>query len=215
MNKRYLKYFGRNITRAVYVVGSALCCIGLFCILFSHRGFGMMACIVGVTLFFLTSHRQVSDKMIDELVQNAEEGYKNEKIKGKVIGKAVTDEEKFTVFSGFIRDDGSVRFKKGRDLKLRTSRYFVTAVHAEKKQCTVFTTVYDMLSGEQTDGTATSLNAEAIGFSKERIEFPQKLYKCILKTRRGENEEELTFYLPADALADKLTERIDEMSSNT
>ncbi len=211
MNKRYLKYFGKNLTRIIYVIGSGLCCFGVFCILFSNPMIGMMCAVVGVTIFFLTSHKQVSDKMIDELVEKSLLGYKEEKLKGLAIGKTVLDEDKFSLFSGFIRDNGDVRFKRGRDEKLRTSRYFVTAVYVEKKEVAIHTTVYDMLSGETVEGIAASINATSTEFSKESLDFPQRLHKCVLKTVHGEDESTLLFYLPADALADKLIEKINNI----
>lgn len=212
MKNRYAKYFGKNISRTVYVIGSGLSCVGLFCILFSHRGFGLLSCVVGVTLFFLTSHLQISDKTIDELLEKAITNYKKEKIEGVVVGKTELAPERFYEFNGFIRDNGEVRFKRGRDEKIRTSRYFVTAISAEKKDFCVFTTVYDMLAETEESRMCCSLGAEEISFDKEIIEFPQKLRKCSLKLKKENSCEEMTFYLPADALADKLIDKIEDIA---
>ena len=214
MNKRYLKYFGKNVTRTIYVIGSGLCCFGIFCILFSNPFIGMICAVIGVSIFFLTSHKQVSDKMIDELVEKSVSEYKSDHLCDLQAGKTTLDGDKFSLFSGFIRDNGEVRFKRGRDEKLRTSRYFVTAVYVEKKSFAIHTTVYDMISGDKTSEFACSINATDIEFSRESLDFPQRLHKCTLKTLHGDEEKTLLFYLPADALADKLIERIEDINAD-
>ena len=214
MEKKYIKYFGANIARIIYCIGSVLACFGVFCMLFSHRGLGFLACLIGVPLFFITSAIQASDKDIDKLVSDAMESYKEEKIKGKVIGKETLDESKFSLFSGFIRDSGDVRFKSGRDGKLRTSRYYVTAISAERSGSVVFTTVYDIISGEVKDYMISTKDAESVEFTKEAVEFPHGNFFCRIKTLKEEASEALEFYLPADALADKLTATISENAKN-
>lgn len=98
MEKKYIKYFGRNVARIIYCIGAGLSCAGVFCLLFSHKGLGFLAVLIGVPLFFITSAIQASDKDIDRLVSDAESGYKDEKIKGKVIGKKVLNPDDFSIF---------------------------------------------------------------------------------------------------------------------
>lgn len=208
MNKKYARYFGKNIVRIIYVVSCGLLGYGCFNIVVGNSYWGMIFCMLGVIPFFLTSHIQVSDKAVDELIETRTLQFKAERLKDVTVGKINIDEEKFSTFSGFIRDGGDVRFKRGRDEKIRTSRYFVTSVSVDKKEFTVLTSVYDMLSDVKTDKFISSLDTEIKSFSKESIDFPQKLHKCKLIAVIDGSDSEFEFYLPSDALADKLIESI-------
>ena len=207
--KFYEKYFGRNLARIFYLISVGFLGFGVFQVIMGNPYGGVIFCTMGVVLFFLTSHKQVSDKHIDELVQKHEKNYIAEKIDGKALGKETLKGEDFSVFSGFIRDSGDVRFKAGSDQKMRTSRFYVTAISSKKNDFKVFTTIYDMLSeSEPIDKSFFTKGAAEIEFSKEIIEFPRGNYKCAIKAKRNDNSEEFIFYLPNDALADKLTEKL-------
>ena len=208
MNKRLARYFGKNITRVIYVISCALLGYGCFNIVVGNSYWGLIFCMIGLIPFFLTSHIQVSDKSVDELIETRIEKFKEERLKDIVVGKTEIANDKFSTFSGFIRDGGDVRFKRGRDEKIRTSRYFVTAVAVDKKEFTVVTSVYDMLSDERTDKFVSSIDTEIKAFSKESMDFPQRLHKCNLVAVIDGSNSEFEFYLPADALADKLIESI-------
>ena len=65
-----------------------------------------------------------------------------------------------------------------------------------------------MLSDAKTDKLISSIDTEIKAFSKESIDFPQKLHKCKLIAVIDGSDSEFEFYLPADALADKLIEKI-------
>lgn len=208
MNKRYARYFGKNIVRIIYAVSCGLLGYGCFNIVVGNSYWGLIYCMLGLIPFFLTSHIQVSDKSVDELIETKVEQFKSERLQNVVIGKDEIPKEKFSVFSGFIRDGGDVRFKRGRDEKIRTSRYFITAVAVNKKDFSVLTSVYDMLSGERTDKLISSIDTEIKAFSKESVDFPQRLHKCNLTAVIDGSDSEFEFYLPADALADKLIESI-------
>lgn len=213
MNKRYARYFGKNIVRIIYAVSCGLLCYGCFNIVVGNSYWGLIYCMIGLIPFFLTSHIQVSDKAIDELIETRIEKFKEERLKDIVVGKTEITSDKFSTFSGFIRDGGDVRFKRGRDEKIRTSRYFITAVAVDKKEFTVVTSVYDMLSDERTDKFVSSIDNEIKEFSKESMDFPQKLHKCRLLTVIDGEKQEFVFYLPSDALSDKLIVKIDGIVS--
>ncbi len=209
MDKKYEKYFGKNVIRIIYVIGVALCFLGVFNLILGNPFFGAIFVTIGVVTFFLTSHKQASDKDIDALLSKAQEEYCKAKIEGQFFGKEELNPSQFSVFGGFIRDSGEVRFKAGRDQKIRTSRFFVTALSAEKNDCKIFTTVYDIISGETiSDERFFTKGADKVEFSKEKLEFPRGIYKCIVKTERNGETEEFSFHLPDDALADKLTDKI-------
>lgn len=213
MNKRFSRYFGKNITRIIYTTSCALLIYGCFNIVVGNSYWGMIFCILGIIPFFVTYSMQVSDASIDELVDRSVERFKEERLKDVIVGKTAIGEDKFSTFSGFIRDGGDVRFKRGRDEKIRTSRYFVTSVSVDKKEFTVLTSVYDMLSDAKTDKFISSIDTEIKEFSKENIEFPQKLLKCKLVAVIEGSDTEIEFYLPSDALADKLIEKINDIVS--
>ena len=205
----YEKYFGRNLARIFYLIGVGFLGFGVFQVIMGNSYGGVIFCAIGVVIFFLTSHKQVSDKHIDELVQRYEENYIHENIDGKVFGKETLDGRDFSVFSGFIRDSGEVRFKAGSDQKIRTSRFYVTAISSKNNDFKVITTIYDILSGEEPISKSFfSKGEEAIEFSKTVIEFPRGNYQCVIKKTVDDTSEEFIFYMPDDALADKLTEKL-------
>lgn len=209
MDKKFTKYFGRNVSRTVYLIGLGIIGFGLVQIFLGNPYGGGIFCTLGAILFLLTSHKQVSDKNIDELVKKYESEYVSKVIDNKTFGKETLKGSDFSVFSGFIRDDGDVRFKAGKDTKIRTSRFYITAVSAEKKDCKIFTTVYDIISeGTPVDRCIFTKGADEIEFSKEKLEFPIGNYQCRIKVTKGESSEELMFYIPDDALADKLLDKI-------
>ena len=209
MDKKYEKYFGRNVARIIYLIGVALCFLGVFNLLLGNPFYGAIFATIGVIVFFLTSHKQASDKDIDALLSKAQEEYHKAKIEGQVFEKTELDPSQFSIFGGFIRDSGEVRFKAGRDQKIRTSRFFVTALSVEKNDCKIFTTIYDIISGEAVfDESLFTKGADKVEFSKEKLEFPRGIYRCTVKTEKNGESDEFSFYLPDDALADKLTKKI-------
>lgn len=209
MKKNYERYFGKNIARKLYVIGLALAVIGLIVSYFIWAGYGVPLMVVGVLLFFVSSSTQVSDKAVDEKIEAVVEEYAKQKIEGRMIGKEKLDSRDFSVFTGFIRETPEVRFKSGSDGKMRTSRYYVTAVSASKENCKVFTTIYDLISDEvPRDKMISTKGADKVEFSKEPTQFPAGNYKCELKVTKNGESETFEFYLPDDALADQLTEKI-------
>lgn len=209
MDKKFSKYFGSNVARKVYVAGIALIVFGVIVTFGYWAGYGVPIMAVGVLLFFISSSIQVSDRDVDEMVRSTMDSYAKEKIDGRIMGKETLDARNFSVFSGYIRESGNVRFKAGGDGRVRTSNYFVTAISAEKGNCRVFTTVYDMLSEEKPiDHMICTKGADEIEFSHLPTEFPKGNFKCELKVTRNGECEELVFFIPNDALADKLIAKI-------
>lgn len=204
-SKFYGKYFGRNIARIFYLISVGFLGFGAPHVVFGNPFIGMFFCTIGVVIFFLTSHKNVSDKHIDELVSKYQESYIINKIDGKSHGKEILNGKDFSVFSGFIRDSGEVRFKSGSDQKIRTSRFYITAISAKKNDFKVYTTVYDILSQTEPLDKSFFIKTEDITeFLKEEVQFPRGNYKCTLKTA----EQEFVFYIPNDALADKLISKL-------
>lgn len=209
MDTKFSKYFGNNIMRKVYVAGIALIAVGLIVAFAYWAGYGIPIAAIGVILFFISSSMQVSDRDIDQKVNSDMESYIKEKIDGRTFGKEILKGSDFSVFSGFIRESNNVRFKSGRDGRMRTSSYFVTAIYAEKGDCKVFTTVYDLLGVEApVDLFISTTGADRIEFKRDATEFPKGNFKCDLKVERNGKTEELVFFLPDDALVDKLVEKI-------
>lgn len=208
MKKRFERYFGSNIGRKIYVVCIALIAAGAIIGYGYWWGYGMPLIIIGAAGFFVTAGIQVSDKDVDEHINTVVEEYKK-KIDGRVIGKDKLDARDFSVFQGFIREDNETRFKAGTDKRVRTSKFYITALYADSKNFVAFTTVYDLLSDETpNDSMIFTKGADAVEFSSETIEFPTENKKCTLRTTRNGATEELVFFLPNDALADKLIAKL-------
>ncbi len=211
MDKKYEKYFGKNVARILYVISVGLLFYEVFNLTIGRGLFVGLAGGIGLILFFSTSHRQASDKDIDEIVQKAEDAYLEKKVIGKTVAKQELDGKDFSVFSGFIRDSGDIRFKAGRDEKIRTSRFYVTAISCKKNDCKVFTTVYDIITGQEvSDSMICTAEYDAVSVSKEKIEFPRGSYKCRFSLVRNEEMQDFEFYIADDALADQLLERVEK-----
>lgn len=207
--KKYAAYFGRNAARIVYLISVGFLGLGVFNVFLYSRWLGGVFCTIGAILFIFTSAKQVSDKHIDELVSKTENEYVKTKIEGKIVDKSPLDGNAFSVFSGFIRDSGSVRFKAGGDQKIRTSRFFVTALSVQKNDFKIFKTVYDIIADKEIVDEAVFIkNAENVSVKKTEIEFPRGIFGYEIGFTKGGNTEVFKFYLPDDALADKLISKI-------
>lgn len=208
MSKKFERYFGKNLARKFYVAALALVVIGIIIAFVYWAGYGIPIAAVGVVIFFIASVFQVSDRDIDGHVNETFESY-GRKIDGRAFGKGTLDARNFSMFKGFICEGEKNRFKSGGDGKLRTSKFYITAISAEKGDVKIFSTVYDILSDETpVDRWIYTKGADGIEFSKEPTEFPKGNFKCLLKVTKNGESEELEFYLPDDALADKLIDKI-------
>ena len=208
MNKRFDRYFGKNIGRKIYVISIGLVAFGLIFGAVYWWGYGIPIAIIGVIGFLVSSGIQVSDKDIDEHILESVEKYKKN-IDGRTLGKETLDVRNFSFFYGFIRDDAATRFVAGRDGSVRTSKYYITAMSVEKNDCKVFTSIFDLLRDETVSEQTFSIKgAVNTKLSTESIDFPRGNRKCTLITEKDGSTEEFIFYLPNDALADKLLEKI-------
>ena len=208
MKTNFTRYFGSNIGRKIYIASLALIAIGVVIGYGYWWGYGFPFIIVGAAGFFISYGIQVSDKDVDEHSNVTIEEFKK-RIDGRQLDKDILDVRNFSVFYGFLREDGETRFKSGQDGKLRTSKYFITAISADSKSFTAFTAYYDLFSDETpNDILITTKGADSTEFSREIIDFPSKNRRCTLKVTKNGSTEEFTFYVPDDALADKLVSRL-------
>lgn len=212
MNKRFDRYFGKNIGRKIYVISIGLVAFGLIFGAVYWWGYGIPVAIIGVVGFLVSSGIQVSDKDIDEHIANSVEQYRKN-IDARIIGKETLDVRNFSFFHGFIRDDADTRFVAGRDGSVRTSKYYITAMSVEKNDCKIFTSVFDLLKNETVSELVISIKgAVKTVLSTESTDFPRGNRKCTLITEKNGETEEFIFYLPNDALADKLLEKINNQA---
>lgn len=208
MKSRFTRYFGANIARKIYIACLALIAIGAVIGYVYWWYYAAPFIIIGAIGFFICYGIQVSDKDIDEHIQKTIEDFKSS-IDGRTFGKDVVDARNFSVFQGFLREDGETRFKAGQDGKLRTSKYYITAVCSEGKNLSVFTVQHDLFSDQIPNNCfITTKGADEIKFNREIIEFPSKNRKCTITVTKNGESEDLTFYLPDDALADKLISKL-------
>ncbi len=204
MKKRFERYFGNNIGRKIYIASIVLIALGVVVGYGYWWGYGMPLAVIGVAGFLVSYGIQVSDKDIDDHIASVIEQYK-EKINGRTARKETLDSRDFSFFYGFLREDAKTRFVAGRDGKVRTSKFYVTAISAQKG-IKVFCTVYDLLSDTvPNDSFIYADGAYSTEFSSETLEFPADNKKCRYTVySNASNFETMTFYVPNDALADKL-----------
>lgn len=209
MKKRFDRYFGNNIGRKFYIASLVAIAVGFIVGYSFWWGYGMPLIGLGVIGFLVSSGIQVTDKDVDERIQNTIEEFKA-RIDGRVIGKETLDSRDFSYFYGFIREDSQTRFISGRDGKVRTSKYFITAISAKPKNAKVFAVTYDLLSEETPNDTFISTSgAHALELATEIVEFPAGNKRCRLYVATNEESgETLEFYVPNDALADKLLDTV-------
>lgn len=209
---KYERYFGKNIARIVYLVSCGLLLYGGFNIVVGNSYWGAIYCVIGLLPFFIFSQMQVSNKQIDEVVEASAESYLEKHIKEKVVNKRELNPADFVVFKGFIRDSGDVRFKSCRDGKMRTSKYYVTAINVTKQETAVSMTTYDLIN--ETDCTIDPVvvkSNEKVSFTAKEIEFPKGNYECSLVYNQNAEQKEIKFYLPTgDYLVGQLIEKINE-----
>lgn len=171
-------------------------------------------CIIGVIPFFFTVHLQVTNKSIDEKVEKTRKEYTKKYIEGKTAGKRELAPTEFTAFSGYFWDKSGVRFKACSDKKLRTSKYYVTAVSANKKDCCVSTTEFNLLSEEEPQERFISVfNTDKISFEAQETEFPKGNFQCTLRAVNDSETKELQFYLPkGDYISEQIIEQISSLA---
>lgn len=208
MKKRFDRYFKKNIARKLYIVSIALIAIGAIVGFLYWWRYGMPPMIIGVLGFFITSGIQVSDKDVDECVENSIEELKMQ-INGKQIGKETLDSKDFSFFKGFIRTDSETYFVAGSDGRIRTSKYFITAMSSNNKSAKVFSVIFDLLSEDKPNIDHINLNIDQnVDLSVEELDFPSGIKKCELTVGGNDGNKSFIFYLPNDALADKHLENI-------
>lgn len=201
MEKRFIRYFGNNIGRKLYIVSLVLVVIGALVGYFYWWYYGMPIAILGVIGFLVTSGIQVSDKDIDEHISNSVDKFKDS-LNGRSVGKERLDSRDFSFFNGFIREDSSTRFVAGRDGRVRTSKYYITAISTENGRFRVFTETHDLLSEQAADEARFEVKeSERVELVCTPVDFPAGNKKYEIKAESG---EKIVFYLPNDALADKL-----------
>lgn len=212
--KKRRKYFeNRSLPKILLVISVAAIAFAGFQFMVGNTYGAMFFGVIGAFLLFLRSEIQLSDKQIDAIMQASKDEFAEEHIKGKVIGKQELNPKDFNIFSGYIRDGEDVRFKSCRDGKMRTSKYYVTAITANKNECTVISAVYDLFSEQSPeDAMIYTRGTKDIRFDKKETEFPKGNYECNLSVTQGSTENEQRFYLPTgDFLVDQLIESIEAL----
>ena len=190
MDKKFERYFGNNYGRKIYIASIVLIAIGLIVGWGYWWGYGVPIALVGVVGFFVSYGIQVTDGDIDEHVRKTVDKYGEEKIEGVMIGKEKLESKDFSYFYGFIRNDSSTRFVSSGDGKIRTSKYYVTAISSDRKKFIAFTSIYNLLSDDAPiDDMISTLGAEEIEFNSEAVEFPSgnkpyKSFKVVIRRRR-------------------------------
>ncbi len=214
MKNPYEHYFGKNIPRIIFLISCCILGFGGFNYAVGNPYGASIFCVIGVIPFFFTVHLQVTNKSIDEKVEKTRKEYAKKYIQGKTAGKRELVPAEFTAFSGYFWDKSGVRFKSCSDKKLRTSKYYVTAVSVNKKDCCVSTTEFNLLSEEEPKEKFIAVfNTEEISFDVHETEFPKGNFQCTLSSAKNGETKELCFYLPkGDYLSEQIIEEISKLA---
>lgn len=203
MKKKYFeRYFDSKIWNVLFYVSFALIAAGVPTIYFYWPLMGLGIILLGAVLFLVSSSFRVTEKDVDEKVAETKQNYGLEMINGKFIGRRELNDKDFTYFSGYICDGKGVRFKSGRDGKVRTSRYYVTAMCVEPGGFTVQCSFYDLFEKEKREDVIVALRkGEDMTLVREPSDFPRGQVKYTAP-------DGSVFWLPDDAVADDLINRI-------
>ncbi len=216
MKSPYESYFGKNIARIVYLIACGLLIYGCFNVFVGNRYWGAIYCVIGVVPFFFTTHKQISNKTIDEKVYKTEKEYAEKHIKGKSVGRRELAHADFTSFSGYIWDDSGVRFKLCSDKKLRTSKFYVTAASASHKEIIISSSTYNLLNDEKSQEQYIVIEkGDAFSFQAKDTEFPKGNVECVITPEENTGKAEVCFFLPkGDYLAEQIIEKISKAASD-
>lgn len=212
MNKQFNRYFGKNVLSKLYTLGIALVAIGVVVLFAYNPFFGVPIAAIGVLIFFITSAFKVSDGDIDAFVAKCAEEYGEKNIDGKTVGKKVLEAKDFSVFYGFFADSSNTRFKSGRDGRVRTSKFFITAISVSKGEAHIFSSLYDILDeGKEAKSELHIGQNDEISLKKVDLEFPHGISAIELNASGEGGSKAINFYLPDDALADQLVDKISKL----
>lgn len=211
MNKRFQRYFGRNIASKIYVAGIVLIAVGVAVSFVYSAFYGIPIAAVGVLIFFITSAFKVSDGDLDAFVAKCAEEYGNRNIEGRTVGKKTLAAKDFSIFCGFFSDSKNTRFKSGRDGKIRTSRFFITAISVSKGEVHIFSSLFDTLDDNKEVKSEIHIGQnDETELKKVDLEFPHGIFKIALNAVSDGGSKSVNFYLPDDALADQLLDKIEK-----
>lgn len=201
--KNYLeRYFNTKIWNILYFSGFGVIAAGA-AVAYLYWGFlGLCIVGVGVVMFLLSTSFRITEKDIDACVAETKENYGRDMINGKYAGKRELNAKDFKYFSGFIRDKANVRFKSGRDGKIRTSRYYITAICVDAGGFVAQCSIYDLFGREKREDSFIALRkGQDMNLTAEKAELPRGNVKYTAA-------DGSVFWLADDALADDLISRI-------
>lgn len=216
MKSPYESYFGKNIPRIIFLIACGIMFLGAFNYFVGNLYGASIFCVIGGILIFFTIHKQISNKTIDEKVSKTEKEYAAKYLRGRVVGKRELAPTEFSTFKGYIRDSAGVRFKVCSDKRLRTSKFYVTAISVTSKEIIISGSTFDLISEEKSDEQFVVLNKnKQFSFQTEEPEFPKGNVKCLIKPLSESDGKEISFYLPKeDYLAEQTIAKIVEMSKS-
>ncbi|MBR4799430.1 MAG: hypothetical protein IK047_04115 [Clostridia bacterium] len=200
---KYLeRYFDTKIWNVLYCASFGLIAFGAVFAWYIHAYIGMGIIALGVATFLASSSFRVTEKDIDEKVSEIKEAYGRELINGRFAGGHELNDKDFVYFSGYIRDKDGVKLKSGRDGKLRTGRFYVTAIKVEPGGYIAQCSVYDLFGKEKREDSFVSLRkGQDLSLTAEKQEFPKGNVKYTAA-------DGTVFWLRDDAQADDIIKRI-------
>lgn len=205
------RYFGNNLATVLYIVSIAMIVVGLLGVFFRYFILyaGILA-VLGIVLFFITVRLKITDSDYDGVVNASVDSYRGKHLSDVIINRKKADPESFDLFTGYLYDRPGTLRKQGKDGKMRSSRYYITALKANRAGFIVSSSEYDTLTGDESHRL---VHAEpGVSFT---LEHPaDKLLgdrRYVLRFADDGAEPDFVFHLPDDALADEKVKAIEEL----
>ena len=215
--KKFERYFGNNVATVLYIVSGAMIAGGLIGIFFRLYGLWTLFAaliLVGVVLFFITVRLKITDRDMDEVLSNTASKYKEEHIDRKVVDRKELNPDDYDVFSGYLFHRKGLKRKLGKDGKIRTSAYYVSAIQASRKEFGIFYSEYELLTDVKEHHFIHGKIGDRITLTrpdKNDTDSHDKPYT--VRVESNGNVEELTFHTQDDALVDTKLKLIEELGS--
>ena len=198
------RYFGNNLATVFYIISGFLIAAGLIGIFFR---FYIIICaavtIVGIILFFITIRMKITDKDYDEPLNKSADSYKKEHIENYSINRKPLDPETFDLFYGYLFDQPGIKRKVGKDGKMRSSRYYVTALHADRNGFVIFYSEYDNLDGHEEHRVIHAHTGDQVSVERPSEKPVFGDFRYTISVQSAEEAASLSVHLPDDALVDE------------
>lgn len=211
-DKNMNRYFGNNLATVFYVLSFAMMAIGLVGVFLGYFYFyaGCLA-LIGVVLFFITVRMKITDKDYDEVMSRSVSQYKEKYLEDKMINRKKVEPETVDLFYGYLFDQAGLKRKLGKDGKMRSSRYYITAVRVNRTGFLISYSEYDTLTGDESHQFIYAEPENDVSLERPREKPALGDSRYVIHIGGEKEETVLVFHLPDDALADEKLKAIEDL----